>query len=35
MRALVFVMQLNLPLSRHVLSYQKLNMVPEPETQQS
>ena len=35
MRALVFVMQLNLPLSRHVLSYQKLNMVPEPATQQS
>jgi hypothetical protein len=35
MLALVFVMQLNLPLSRHVLSYQKLNMVPEPATQQS
>jgi len=31
MRALVFVMQLNLPLSRHVLSYQKLNMVRAPE----
>jgi hypothetical protein len=35
MRALVFVMQLNLPLSRHVLSYQKLNTVPVPETQRS
>jgi hypothetical protein len=31
MRALVFVMQLNLLLSRHVLSYQKLNMVRVPE----
>jgi hypothetical protein len=31
MLALVFAMQLNLPLSRHVLSYQKLNMVRAPE----
>jgi hypothetical protein len=27
-RALVSVMQLNLPLSRHVLSYQEMSMVP-------
>jgi len=31
MLAFVSVMQLNLPLSRHVLSYQKLNMVRAPE----
>jgi len=31
MLALVFAMQLNLLLSRHVLSYQKLNMVRAPE----
>ena len=31
-RALVSVMQLNSPLSHHVLSYQKLNMVQAPVT---
>jgi hypothetical protein len=35
MLVFVPVMQLNSPLSHHVLSYQELNMVPEPATQQS
>jgi hypothetical protein len=35
MLAFVPVMQLNSPLSHHVLSYQELNTVPVPETQRS
>jgi hypothetical protein len=35
MLVFVPVMQLNSPLSHHVLSYQELNTVPVPETQQS